>query len=129
VVDVIATILSWLLGGGIAAIGKELREARLERMTAENDDKRIAANTRIKELEAEISERRQKLADPVLKLPLFLSELAVSVYIVAVMVDSTFPTEWLTPLRLPDWFVPHFYLIVASIFGISAAERFLRGKR
>jgi len=43
----IATILSWLAGGGIAAIGKELRQARLERMTAENDDKRVAADIRI----------------------------------------------------------------------------------
>ena len=122
----IATILSWLAGGGIAAIGKELRQARLERMTAENDDKRVAADIRIKELEAEISERRQKLADPLLKLPLFAAEVSVSLYIVAIMLDSTVPMAWLTPLELPEWFKPHFYLIVASIFGISAAERYLR---
>lgn len=125
----IQALLSWLIGGGIAAIGKELHQARLDRLNAENNEQRIAADVRIKELEAEAAERRQKLADPVLKLPLFLSEFAVSIYIVAVMIDSTFPMEWLTPLRLPEWFVPHFYLIVASIFGISAAERFLGRKR
>jgi hypothetical protein len=122
----ISVILSWLTGGGLAAIGKELRQARLERLNADNDEKRIAADIRIKELEAEMSERRQKLADPLLKLPLFAAEAAVSLYIVAIMVDSTVPMTWLTPLELPEWFKPHFYLIVASIFGISAAERYLR---
>lgn len=122
----IASILSWLSVGTIGAIGKELRQARLDRLNADNNDKRIEADTRIKELEAEMAERRQKLADPLLKLPLFAAEISVSLYIVAIMVDSTFPMMWLTPLELPEWFKPHFYLIVASIFGISAAERYLR---
>ncbi len=122
----IAAILSWLAGGGIAALGKEIRQARLDRFNAENNDQRIAADVRLKELEAEVSERRQKLADPILKLPLFAAEVSVSLYIVAIMLDSTVPMAWLTPLELPEWFKPHFYLIVASIFGISAAERYLR---
>lgn len=122
----IASILSWLSVGTIGAIGKELRQARLDRLNADNNDKRIEADTRIKELEAEMAERRQKLADPLLKLPLFAAEISVSLYIVAIMVDSTFPMTMLTPLELPEWFKPHFYLIVASIFGISAAERYLR---
>ena len=125
-VNMIAAILSWLAGGGVVAIGKELRQARLDRLNAENNDQRIAADVRLKELEAEISERRQKLADPILKLPLFAAEVSVSLYIVAIMLDSTVPMAWLTPLELPEWFKPHFYLIVASIFGISAAERYLR---
>lgn len=122
----IASILSWLSVGTIGAIGKELRQARLDRLNADNNDKRIEADTRIKELEAEMAERRQKLADPLLKLPLFAAEVSVSLYIVAIMLDSTFPMTWLMPLELPEWFKPHFYLIVASIFGISAAERYLR---
>ena len=47
-----AAILSWLAGGGIAAIGKELRQARKDRLDAANDSERIAADVRIKELEA-----------------------------------------------------------------------------
>ena len=43
----IAAILSWLAGGGVAAIGKELRQARLDRLNAENNDQRIAADVRI----------------------------------------------------------------------------------
>lgn len=47
-----AAILSWLLGGGISAIGKELRQAHKDRLDAANDSERIAADVRIKELEA-----------------------------------------------------------------------------
>lgn len=47
-----ATVLSWLAGGGIAAIGKELRQAHKDRLDAANDSERIAADVRIKELEA-----------------------------------------------------------------------------
>lgn len=122
----IRLVLDWLIGGGIATLGKEIRQARLDRFTAENNEQRIEADVRIKELEAEAVERRHKLTDPLLRLPLFVAEMACSIYIAAILIDSTFPMVWLTPLELPAWFKPHFYLIVASIFGIAAAERYLR---
>jgi hypothetical protein len=49
---VIASIISWLASGGIAAIGKELRQARLDQLNADNTESRIAADVRVKELEA-----------------------------------------------------------------------------
>jgi hypothetical protein len=51
----IGTILSWLVGGGIKAIGSELRQARLDQLNAANDSERIAADLRVKELEAQQS--------------------------------------------------------------------------
>lgn len=122
----IGWLLSWLAGGGAALIAKELRQARLDRLNAENDEGRRKAEIRIKELEAEMAERSRKLADPILKLPLFVAELSVAIYIAAIMVDSTFPMAWLTPLELPNWFKPHFHIVVASLFSIAAAERFLK---
>jgi hypothetical protein len=121
--NVIRTILDWLVGGGIAAVGKELRQARLDRYNAETDDKRIEADRRIKELEAESLERRQKLADPFLRMPLFLLELSAVVYTAAIFFDSSFPTDWLTPLELPGWFKDHYSTILIGIVGISVAER------
>lgn len=119
--------LASLLGStAFKTIAGELRQARLDRLNAENSEARIKADVRIKELEAEMAERSRKLADPVLKLPLFVAEISVAVYIAAIMVDSTFPMDWLTPLELPNWFKPHFHIVVASLFGISAAERFLK---
>lgn len=122
----IRLILDWLVGGGVAAIGKELRQARLERMTAENNDKRIDADVRVKELEAEASARARKLADPILKFPLFFTEMCCALYIGAILIDSTFPMVWLTPLELPEWVKPRFDIIVVSIFGIAAATRWRR---
>jgi hypothetical protein len=119
----IRTILDWLVGGGIAAVGKELRQARLDRYTAENNEKRIEADRRIKELQAEALERRQKLADPILRMPLFLLELSAVVYTAAIFFDSSFPTDWLMPLELPGWFKDHYSTILIAIVGISVAER------
>jgi hypothetical protein len=51
-VEDVSAILSWLLGGGISAIGKELRLAHEAKLKAANDSERIAAEVRIKELEA-----------------------------------------------------------------------------
>lgn len=57
------------------------------------------------------------------RLPLFLGEVSCVLYIGAILVDSAFPMEWLTPLELPTWFKPHFHIIVMSIFGIATFER------
>jgi len=43
--------------------------------------------------------------------------------VASVMIDSTFPSEWLNPLRLPVWFEPHFSTAMISVFGLVAVER------
>jgi hypothetical protein len=48
----IGSIISWLASGGIAAIGKELRQARLDQLNADNTESRIVADVRVQELEA-----------------------------------------------------------------------------
>lgn len=52
VVAVISAILSWLSGGIIGQLGKELREARKQELEAQNDHERLEAEKRVKELEA-----------------------------------------------------------------------------
>lgn len=121
----VGRVLSWLSGGIVGQVGKELRQARLDRLNAENTESRIEADLRIAALEAMQVERQRKLADPLLKLPLFVAEASVALYIAAIMVDSTFPMDWLTPLELPQWFQPIFHIIVVGLFGISVTERFL----
>lgn len=48
----VGRILSWLVGGGIAAIGKELNQAYQARLSAKNDQERIEAEKLIAQLEA-----------------------------------------------------------------------------
>ena len=122
----LAKILAFFASGGLKTVLEELRLARLDRLNAENDDARIKADVKVAELEAEVQTRVKKLSDPLLKIPLFIAEFTTAIYIGAIMIDSTFPTDWLTPLELPAWFQPHFGVIIASIFGISAVDRFLK---
>lgn len=46
-VPMIGTFLSWLAGGGIAAIGKELRLAQQARLNAQNEQARLEADQNI----------------------------------------------------------------------------------
>lgn len=48
----IAKLLSWLAGGGIAAIGKELNRAYELKLAAKNDAERIEADKQIAQLQA-----------------------------------------------------------------------------
>jgi len=48
----IGTILSWLTGGGIAAIGKQINHAYELKLNAKNNSERIDADKRIAELQA-----------------------------------------------------------------------------
>lgn len=62
----------------------------------------------------------------ILRFPLFLGEAVAVLYFGAILIDSTFPSDWLNPLEIPKWFQPSFATALASIFGIAAAERILR---
>ena len=70
--------------------------------------------------------RGVKVAHWMGRLPLFAAECAAASYFIAILVDSTYPLAWLAPLELPEWFKPHFYVALASIFGIATVDRWLR---
>lgn len=48
----IGSLISWLAGGGVAAIGRELNRAYQARLDAKNNTERIAAEREIARLEA-----------------------------------------------------------------------------
>lgn len=47
----LGTFLSWLTGGGIAAVGKELNAAYRARLNAQNETERLEADQNIRQLE------------------------------------------------------------------------------
>jgi hypothetical protein len=69
--------------------------------------------------------RMARLTHMLGRLPLFCAELAGAAYFSAILIDSTYPLDWLTPLELPQWFKPHFHIAMASIFGIATVDRWL----
>lgn len=72
--------------------------------------------------------RRVKLGSILGQIPLFMAEFSASLYLAAVLVDSTVPMAWLTPLELPDWFKPHFHAALVSVLGIAAVNRWVARK-
>jgi len=79
-------------------------------------------------IEADSAVRKIKFSTWMGRLPLFIAEVTCALYIGAIFVDSTLPSDYLNPLELPEWFKSHFSTIVASVFGIAVTQRFLNRK-
>ncbi len=94
----------------------------------QNDRDKLKAGTDRIVYQTDATVRSVKLTHWMGRLPLFVAEMSVAIYLAAILIDSTFPMEWLTPLELPNWFKPHFHIATASVFGIAAADRWLRGR-
>jgi hypothetical protein len=114
----IGLILRTILGPMLSIAEKWLDNQKdLQRL--EHVTKRVA-------MVEDTKQRVTKWQYAILRLPLFCGEIAAVGYFAAVMIDSTFASDWLNPLELPAWFQPHFGTALASIFGIAAAERIFR---
>lgn len=92
----------------------------------QKDRERLRAATTQAAIKADAAARKIKLGYILGRVPLFVAELSASMYFAAIMVDSTFPMDWLTPLELPKWFQPYFWAAMASVFGLSIIERRLK---
>lgn len=94
----------------------------------QGDKAKLEAGVTEAAYQADAAVRPTKLASIFGRLPLFIAETACAVYVAAILIDSTFPLEWLTPLQLPGWFVTRFDMILASVFGLATFERVVRRK-
>ena len=118
--------MAWLvraIAGGLLKPFLVLGEKYLDN---QQDRERLQQGTDRVVYQADAAVRTIKLGHWMGRLPLFAAECAASTYFISILVDSTFPMEWLTPLELPEWFKPHFYVAMASIFGIATVDRWLR---
>lgn len=70
--------------------------------------------------------RRAKLSYLLLRIPIFIAETSAAIYFASVMIDSTFPSDYLNPLELPKEFKDYFLVALASIFGLTTLERVLK---
>lgn len=70
--------------------------------------------------------RQFKLGYALLRIPLFVAEMSAALYFAAVMIDSTFPSDYLNPLELPKEFKDYFLIALSSMFGLTTIERILR---
>lgn len=111
-------MIQWIVGALLSPLTK-LGERYLDN---QKDKQRLEHGTTQAAIKADEAVRKIKLTDAILKLPLFVGEASIILYISAIMVDSTFPSDYLNPLQLPGWFEPYFKIAVASVFGVSAVQ-------
>ena len=89
----------------------------------QKDKERLKHGTTRVAMQADANVRAIKLGTLLGAIPLFVAEASVAVYVAAIMVDSTWPSVYINPLELPEWFKPYFNTAVISIFGVTAADR------
>lgn len=118
-------MIKWLVSALLAPLTK-LGERYLDN---QKDKERLEHGTAEVVYKADAAVRKVKLGSLLGILPLFVAEVSCSVYLAAIFIDSTYATDLINPLELPEWFKPHFYVIVASIFGISTFERVINRRR
>jgi hypothetical protein len=117
-----------MLGWLVSALLKPLTALGDKYLDNQKDRARLEAGVTEAAYRADASVRGLKLASIFGRLPLFIAETACALYIAAILIDSTWPMDWLTPLQLPGWFMSRFDMILASIFGLATFERIV-GRR
>lgn len=118
-------MISWL----VSMLLKPLTALGERYLKNQNDRDKLAAGVTETAYRADAAVRPAKLASIFGRLPLFVAEIACALYVAAILLDSTFPMDWLTPLQLPEWFKPYFGMVCASVFGLATFERVIGRRR
>jgi len=118
-----------MIGWLVSLLLKPLTSLGEKYLQNQNDKARLEAGLAEAAYKADAAVRPAKLASIFGRLPLFIAETACAIYVAAILIDSTFPMAWLTPLQLPGWFLSRFDMILASVFGLATFERVVRGRK
>lgn len=125
----IASIISWLVGGGIAKITKSLQEAYQMKLKAQNDADKLAADMMIEQLKGEMQSALQaaeirKMTSGFweMRLVTFIIALCFTGHLVAVSVDTIFKLGMMVP-AFPHPFDEWQGAILLSFFGIYTIGR------
>lgn len=118
-------MIRWIVSAVLSPLVR-LGEGYLEN---QRDRERLQAGVTEAAYRSDEAVRRVKLGSMLQRIPLFVAEIACAVYIAAILIDSAFPMQWLTPLELPEWFKSRFDVILASVMGLATFERIVGGRR
>lgn len=122
---VLKAVLGWMTGGGIAAIGEQLRQARLDSLNAQNNEQRIIADLRVKELEFQqeaarnaLELRRETAGFWEMRLITFVIAGCFAFHLLLVTIDTCFRLGWGIP-AFPSPFDQWQGAILLSFFGVQ----------
>lgn len=108
----------WIVGailGPFVQLGEKYLDNQKDKERLKHGTERVAMN-------ADAAVRKIKLTTLLGQIPLFIAETSAVLYVATIFIDSTFPSEWLNPLELPNWFKPYFDTVMVSIFGLSGVK-------
>lgn len=117
-----------MIGWLVSALLKPLTSLGEKYLDNQKDRERLKAGIERAVYAADYTKSGIKMSYVLLRIPLFIAEVACAIYVAAILIDSTLPMAWLTPLELPGWFMSRFDMILASIFGLATFERIV-GRR
>jgi hypothetical protein len=139
---VLKAVLGWMTGGGIAAIGEQLRQARLDSLNEQNSEQRIIADLRVKELEFQqeaarnaLELRRETAGFWEMRLITFVIAGCFAFHLLLVTIDTCFRLGWGIPAYPPpfdQWqgaILLSFFGVQVVGQGITAIAGAIRGRR
>jgi hypothetical protein len=91
---------------------------------AERDNKELVRQREVIAAQVALAQTRER--DFFGRLPAWIISTSVAVYVASVFVDSTWPSDWLNPLAVPDPFVSTLNIVIAALFGLGAVDKLFR---
>lgn len=111
-------MIKWIIGALLkpfTALGEKYLDNQRDLEKLKHGTARVA-------LTVDQNVRQFKLGTLLGQLPLFLAEASAALYVASIFIDSTFPSVYINPLELPNWFKPYFDTVMISIFGLGAVQ-------
>lgn len=98
-------------------------------LETQRDREKIDAGVTQVAIDADAAVRKIKLSSIFLAFPLWVTEMSAAAYTASIFIDSTYASDWINPLELPDWFKEHYAAVLASVLGLAVFERIVGRKR
>jgi len=118
-------MIKWIVSAllsPLTKLGEKYLSNQADREKLEHGTDRIA-------IEADASVRKVLLSHPLLRIPVFVVQISAASYFASVMFDSTFPTDYLNPLKLPESSEIVYQMVMASMVGLGVWKTVSRGRQ
>lgn len=108
-------MIKWIVQAAIAPV----TEIAVLFFKAQTDKERLRAKSRQIAMDADARVRAVKYGYWMGRIPLFVLEITHVTYCAMIMIDSMWPSDYVNPLKIPDWYEPYFGAVMAGVVGLS----------
>ena len=109
-------IVSWLLSGLLAPLAS-LGEAWIR---LQSDKNKIEAGVQRDGIQSATTIALALIGSWLTRIPIAILLLTVDLHVAAVFIDSTWPSDWLNPLALPEPYREIMWAVVVAQVGVGA---------